>query len=67
MEMVGDMSRVTLKFDLLRHVRREWALLLFQDVCLSVCMYVCMSVGQHQMPAAPADGAAAGAAGAAAA
>ena len=52
---------------LLRHVRREWALLLFQDVCLSVCLYVCMSVGQHQMPAAPADGAAAGAAGAAAA
>ena len=23
--------------------RREWALLLFQDVCLSVCMYVCRS------------------------
>jgi len=24
--------------------RREWALLLLQDVCLSVCLYVCLSV-----------------------
>ena len=33
---------------LLRHVRREWALLLFQDVCLSVCMYVASRLAESE-------------------